>query len=221
MKRIKIMGLAVVAIFAFAALTASAASAKTLITLSDESGTLTAGETIVAESTNLKTYTEAGILECENNVLPTKLSGNGEAKVKGSTTEEKSFGEFDGIPGACKTSVGIPTEIQTTAFPWSSEMKVSKGAGEQTEKGTKKVTFIAEYLYPELGEKNKCEFEASKVVSAFAVGATPQPLVLETKEQEFKLNTKYHNTASICPKTGLLSGTWSVKDGSETVNVAD
>jgi hypothetical protein len=216
MKRIKIMGLALVAILAMSALVASTASAKESknLVLKDPSGLIPTGTTINAESTNLITETAAGNLECENALLPTVLSTNSAVKDKGSSTTDFNYGKYLGIEGACKTSSAGPAIITTSAFPWSAEFS-DKGA--QTEKGTKKVTFTSTFLG--LAPPNKCTFEAAKISSTFPVGkeGKPVPLVFQTTNQLFKLNTKAAGTAPICPPTGKLSGTWNVTDANGVV----
>ncbi len=91
MKRIKIMGLALVAILAMSALVAGTASAKESknLVLKDSAGIIPAGTTSTLESTNLVTVTAAGNLECEHAYLPTVLSEQQRStKVLGTSTED-------------------------------------------------------------------------------------------------------------------------------------
>ena len=212
MQRIKIMGLALVAILAMTALVASTASAKESknLVLKDPSGVIPAGTVVTASSTDLVTVTAAGNLECEDAALPTKITSNSAAKDLGTSSEDLNYGDYLGIEGACKTSAAGPAIITTSDFPWSASFS-DKGAEE--EKGTSKVTFTSTFLALE-GPKNKCTFEASKIKSTFPVGKEGHPVNLEftTTNQTFKLNSKAPDTAAICPKTGLLSGNWNVTD---------
>ncbi|HUA12149.1 MAG TPA: hypothetical protein VMA83_09110 [Solirubrobacteraceae bacterium] len=221
MHRIRLFGLAFIAVVGFAATSAAGADAKTVLTLSDAAGKIGTGDVITLESTDLKAYTEAGIWECEHNELPIGIGTNGAAKDTGLSGEEHSYGEFDGIPGACQNTDGIPLLFQADGFPWKAKFTVRAGVGEMAETGTKRLTLIQELVYPELGEKNKCEYEFAKLVSSFAVNSTPQPLVLETREQEYKLNSKYRDTASVCPKSGQLTALWTVTDVNGVVSVLD
>ncbi len=217
MQRIKIMGLALVAILAMTALVASTASAKESknLVLKDPSGVIAAGATVTATSTNLTTVTAAGNLECENAALPTVIKTNSAAKDLGTSSEDLNYGDYLGIEGACKTSAAGPAIITTSDFPWSASFS-DKGAEE--EKGNKKVVFTSTFLALE-GPKNKCTFEASKIKSTFPVGKEGHPVNLEftTTNQSFKLNSKAPDTAAICPKTGLLSGNWNVTDANGQV----
>jgi hypothetical protein len=212
MQRIKIMGLALVAVFAMSALVASSAFAKESkdLIVKDSTGAVAAGTVLTATSTDLVTVTAAGNLECEKAELPTTVKTNDAAKDLGTSIEDFNYGDYLGIEGACKTSAAGPAIITTSDFPWSASFS-DKGAEE--EKGNKKVTFTSTFLALE-GPKNKCTFEASKIKSTFPVGKEGHPVNLEftTTNQTFKLNSKAPDTAAICPKSGLLSGNWNVTD---------
>jgi len=224
MKRIKTMGLALVAIMAIGVVLAGSASASTILTFRDSSGPLANGTEIKASSSNLVTVTTSGTLECENSIISATTTNNKSSKLLSLSEKDEEFGNFLEIPGACKTSIGAPVEIVTSKFPWKLEFKASGAAGTNYVKSgvTKgKVTFTSEFLVPELGAKNKCEFEAAKITSSFNAGAPgkPVPLAFTTTNQIFKLNAKFPNTASICPKEGKLSGNWTVSDAVGTVEV--
>ena len=214
MKRIKMMGASVIAVAALSGLLASSAMAGAIGIIKDPTGVVPAGTVITAQSTNLTTVTAAGNLECEHNVLPSTLTVNNAAKDKSLSSEEKAFGSYLGIEGACKTSAAGPALIETKNFPWPMEFSTK---GLATVKGTKKVGFTSTFLA--LSPPNKCTFEASKIVSTFPVGAagSPVPVVFTTTNQLFKLNKKAPGTASICPPTGQLSGTWNVTDANGVV----
>lgn len=216
MKRIKIMGLALVALFAMSAMTSSAfAKESKNLVIRDPSGIVSTGTVITASSTNLVTVTSAGNLECEHAELPATLTSNNAKDDLGSSTEDLNFGDYDGIPGACKTSAAGPAIITTSAFPWSAEF-TDKGVEE--EKGSKDVTFTSEFLALSPPD-NKCQFTAAKIESTFPVGKEGHPVNVEftTKNQKFKLNSKAAGTAPICPKEGLLSGNWNVTDAAGQV----
>jgi|ERR1035438_5563065 hypothetical protein len=218
MQRIKIMGLALVAVLAMSALVASTAFAKESkdLIIKDPSGVVPTGTLITATSTNLTTVTAAGNLECEHNVLPSTLSINSAVKDKSSSSSESSFGDYLGIEGACKTSAAGPAIINTSEFPWPVEFS---DKGTATVKGTKKVAFTSTFLALE-GPKNKCTFEAAKIVSTFAVGkaGSPVPVEFTTTNQIFKLNKKAPDTAAICPPEGKLSGNWAVTDSNGQIS---
>jgi hypothetical protein len=218
MQRIKIMGLALVAVLAMSALVASSASAKESknVVLKDKVGLIAAGTVITATSHNLITTTAAGNLECETAELPVTLTNNNATKVLGTSTTDLNYGNYLGIEGACKTSAAGPAIITTSAFPWSASF-TNKGV--ETEKGTKKVTFTSTFLG--LAPPNKCTFEAAKLLSKFAIGkeGKPVPLAFTTTSQVFKLNKKAPGTAAICPPEGKLGGEWTVTDPNGAVSV--
>jgi len=209
-KRIKIMGLALVAVFAMSAVAVSSASAKTVLTLRAGGTPLAAGTHIVAVSHNLVTVTAAGNLECETDELEEVVLNNESTKDKGTseTGMSRNFGTYLGIPGACKTSAAGPAMITTSNYPWPEEATTK---GTNVTKGTKKITFTSEFLALE-GPNNKCTFEDAKITSTFKPGAhgSPTPLEFTTTNAKFKLNSKAPGTAPICPKEGLLSGNWTV-----------
>jgi hypothetical protein len=218
MHRIKIVGLALVAVLAMSALVASTASAKESknLVIRDPSGVVAPGTTLNAASTNLVTVTAAGNLECEHALLPVTLTTNSATKDLGTSATDLNYGDYLGNEGACKTSAAGPALITSSAFPWLASFS-NKGA--EIEKGTKKVTFTSTFLG--LAPPNKCTFEAAKLLSAFPVGkeGKPVPLVFTTKNQPFKLNKKAAGTSAICPSTGSLSGEWTVTDAKGTVSV--
>jgi hypothetical protein len=214
MKRIKMMGASAIAVAALSGLLAGSAMAGSIGIIKDPTGVVPVGTLITAESTNLTTVTAAGNLECEHNVLPSVLSVNSSAKDKSVSAEEKAFGEYLKIPGACKTSSAGPAMIETKNFPWPIEFSTK---GLATVKGTKKVGFTSTFLA--LAPPNKCTFEAAKIVSTFPVGAagSPVPVVFTTTNQVFKLNKKAAGTAAICPPEGKLSGSWTVTDANGVI----
>jgi hypothetical protein len=212
MKRMRMMGLCLVAVFAIAAIGASAASAKKVLSLSTAAGELKAGDTVSTFSSNLIFETVAGNLECEENELIGTINGNNEVKIKGSVTEEISKGSYLGIPGACKTSATGPVFITSSGFPWPIEF-TTKGLGKV--KGSKKVTFTSTFLAIE--PPNKCTFEASTIKDSFNISETKEPVTITTTKQKFKHNKKAPEQTTLCPAEGVLSGTFSVSHASETV----
>jgi len=211
----KFMGLALVAIFAMAAL-ASSASAKVVLTLRDSAGVIPAGTHIIATSHNLVTKTSAGNLECETDELEEVLKVNGAVKDTGTTETgmSRNFGNYLGIPGACKTSAAGPAVITTSNYPWPEELTTKNT---NVTKGTKKITFTSEFLG--LAPPNKCTFEDAKITSTFKAGAhgSPIPVEFTTAGAVFKLNPKIAGTAAICPKEGTLGGTWVLTDANGPV----
>jgi hypothetical protein len=217
MTRIKMMGLCLVAVFAFAAVMATGASAKeakpTNLTLSTPAGTLAKGAKIDTFSSNLIFETAAGNLECEENDIIGNIEVNKAKKDTGPVTEEISKGDFDSIPGACKTSATGPVTIATGDLPWSVEFG-AKGTGEV--KGGPKIVFTSTFLALE-PPNNKCTFEATKTKTTFGVTTTKAPITIKTTKQTFKHNKKAANQSTLCPASGVLSGTFTGTSGGETL----
>lgn len=217
MRRIKIMGIAVMAALVTAAMLASVASAKSALILKDPSGVIAAGTPITLVSHNLTTVTSAGSLECENVELEPVLENNSASKDKGSATgsQIRAYGEYLGIPGACATSSAGPVEITTSGYPWHVEFSTK---GTIKIKGTKKLAFTSEFLG--LAPPNKCTFEASKIASTFTPGpaGSPQAVDVTTSGAKFKLNKKAPGTAPICPTEGTMGGTWITEDANGEVS---
>jgi hypothetical protein len=214
MRRIRIIGVCLVAVLALGAVTAFSASAaeKAVVKLSTTGkGLLGAGAELRGSSSNLIFVTNAGTLECSSNVLTGTLANNSATKDKGSFTSESSTGElsFEGKKELCKTS-GIlgAVEIESKNFPWPVEF-TTKGTGKL--KGTKKVSFQSTFV--ESGSI-KCTFEAGKVAITHTTSGN---LEIKTSSQLFKINKKTSNAA--CPKEGHLTGTFTVTSGGEAVKI--
>jgi len=206
MKRIALLGLAIVAVFAMTALNASAKKAG-LILHTAKITELKAGAEISASSKNLTFTTEKGALECTVNILGGKLGNNNSSKDKG--TVESDIEEGTETVGSehnlCKTALG-PAKIHSLKFPWTDEFG---STGKYETKG-KKITF--ESVFPGLGGV-KCVFEASTVKGT---NTTSGALTITIASQKFKANKKESNEA--CPKEGTLSGLFGdITSGGETV----
>lgn len=209
MKRMRIMGLSLVAVFAMSAVVVSGASAAATLKLKTAgAGVLPVGAGLVASSSDLVFVTAAGNLECSSNVLTGTVALNSSSKDKGNITEESSTGEFEG--GACKTTTPLgPALITASGLPWPTEFTTK---GTSTVKGSKKVTFTS--VFPLAGGA-KCVYESAKVGSTFTVGGA---LTLTTSNQVFKVNKKTSNAA--CPTEGKLSGHFAVTSGGEPVETS-
>ncbi|HEY1834345.1 MAG TPA: hypothetical protein VGG08_07910 [Solirubrobacteraceae bacterium] len=217
MKRMRTLGLCLAAVFALVAITATGASAKEPkkknLTLSTAAGALKAGSAISEFSSNLIFETSAGNLECEENELAGSLTNNDAKKVDGTITSETSQGNFMSIPGACKTSATGPVLIQSSDLPWKAVFTPKK-TGEV--KGGPKVIFTSTFLALE-GPNNKCTFEATKVKDTMNVSVEKEPVTVTTTKQTFKHAKKAKEQTSLCPTSGVLSGTFTGKSGGETL----
>ena len=206
MKRIALLGLAIVAVFAMTALNASAKKAG-LILHTAKITELKAGAEISASSKNLTFTTEKGALECTVNILGGKLGNNNSSKDKG--TVESDIEEGTETVGSehnlCKTALG-PAKIHSLKFPWTDEFG---STGKYATKG-KKITFTS--TFPGLGGV-MCVFEAATVKGT---NTTTGKLEITISKQKFKANKKLSNEA--CPKEGTLSGVFNeITSGGESV----
>jgi hypothetical protein len=214
MRRIRIIGACLVAVLALGAMTAVSASAakeKPVVKLSTSKGLLAEGAELKGISSNLIFVTNAGTLECSSNVLTGTLANNNATKDKGSFTSESSTGglSYEGKEHLCKTSGLLgAVEIESKNFPWPTEFTTK---GTNALKGTKKVSFQSTFV--ESGNL-KCTFEAGKVSSTITTSGN---LEIKTSNQLFKINKKTSNAA--CPKEGHLTGTFAVTSGGETVKI--
>jgi len=228
MKRIKIMGLALVAIFSLTAVFAGSAFAtslpQTLIFTNEAHEPLPTGTVIVSESTNLKTVLVAATLECSENVLPAATANNSSLKVTAVATLDEAFGTESGLiegveqKNLCKTSTpGLDAAIVTKGFPWNFGFTAklvtgaATGKGTEVTKGSKKIEFTSKFTGQPVNH-NYCVFEGSTIKSTFTTGTPGKPLPLEfkTTNQNFNVNASKSNSET-CGSNGKLSGTWTVK----------
>jgi hypothetical protein len=208
MKRMRIMGLCLVAVFALAAVFAGSAFAKAqVLTLKTAKGALTTGQEIRAESSDLKFVTTSGNLECSSNILKGTVQTNNAKKDEGEIATESSTGEEPG--GICHTTTQLgPASILAEHLPWPVNYQ-SKGTSEVKKGKAGKVAFTS--TFPGAGGA-KCTYEASKVKSTFNTSGV---ITQTVSEQVFKVNKKTSNPA--CPTSGKLSGTFKLFSGSEPV----
>jgi hypothetical protein len=214
MKRFRIIGLCLVAVFAMTAVAASSASAATRLVLKTSSGNLKAGDPVKGDSSNLIFATSAGNLECSENELTGSVTVNEAVKDKGTITGEKSTGAEGG--GACKTTTPLgPALITAEHLPWSLELLSSGKAKVKA----KKVAFKS--VFPAAGGAI-CTFEASTVNATFprlkpkkGQELEGPALVITTTGQLFKLNKKVSNAA--CPESGKLTGDFALTSSGKAI----
>ena len=208
MKRISPLLLTLFAIVAISAIIvagASAAKEKTVLKLSTAKGQLAPGAKVKDFSSNLITETAAGNLECEESTIGWELTKNAAKKAEGTATEDIESGNYEGL--GCKTSLGA-AKITASGFPWPIKLS-EKGTGEI--KGSKKVAFTADFLTH--GDIT-CTLEAAKVKFTFN---TSGPVTLTVTKQKFKA-AKHSN--ALCPKEGLLSGSFNMTSEGEPVEAS-
>jgi hypothetical protein len=209
MKRMLVLGSAVVAVFAMMAALASAEGTGPKVTFFTAKGPIKKGDTIVASSSNLIFVTSGGNLECSRNIISGVDKTNGREKDAGTVTSEESTGEEPG--GLCKTTTPFgPAEISTSNLPWKDKF-TNKGIAQlNTGIGTKTIRFTS--TFPSAGGA-KCTFITKKVISTFNLNGV---VTVTTSNQVFKLEA---GSTSGCPIEGKLSGSFSVTSNGEPVSV--
>jgi hypothetical protein len=209
MRRIRILGVGLLAVLALGAALASSGSAapNKPLTMKAEEEALKNGAKLTKKGQTVVTAGGRSI-ECAETTFGSTLTTNGLAKDKGTLTEASFAGEGD---GACVSGLG-PASITASDLPWPTEIS-SKGT--VTIKGTKKVAFTVTFT-GQPGEP-KCTLEASKFVSTFTPGEAgkPIPMVLTASDQTFKLNKKV--SAASCAKDASVSGIYDVTSEGKVV----
>jgi hypothetical protein len=211
MKRVMIMALSLVAVFAVMVSSAAAEGTGPKVTLRTAKGPLVKNQNIVAFSSDLVFTTSAGNLECTENTLTGFDKTNTKEKPSGEITAEKSTGTGGGL---CNTTTPFgKASITPLNLGWKIKL-TNKGVVQiNSNKGDKTVTF--ESIFPEAGGAH-CAFASKKVLSSFPVSATPVPWEITTSNQVFKL--KAGSTAG-CPTEGKLNGHFTTTSNGEAVSV--
>jgi hypothetical protein len=210
MQRIKLIVLCVVCALAVMLVGSAAASAKKALVLVTQDGVIQPGEELEAFSANLAFTTVAGNLECEETTLNGVFDTNDQSKDEATINTAVSKGDFEGIPGACKTALG-PAFITTEKLPWGITFATNGVSVAAHRKN--KISFTSEFI--DFGVK--CTFESPNLKSSFAPGPEDEqmPLVLSVDNQLFKENKKVSNGA--CPHEGTLTGTFDVTSAGRTL----
>ncbi len=176
MKRIRVMGLCLLASFAASIVVASPAWASELV-LSTKSGLLTNGSELKATSSNTIFVTSAGNVECTSVVLTGSLNNNSASKLTASLTEAALTGEEPGK--LCKSTAPFgPAQATAEDLPWSVSF-TTKGAVDI--KGHVRIDFV----YPNAGSV-ACIFEAKTVKASANVDGAP--ITITITKQVFKLS---------------------------------
>ena len=210
MRRIGILVLALVAVVAFSAMSVASASAKTVVKLSTKAGPLPANAKISDFSSNLITSAEGKALECEESTINWTLKENLVVKLAGVSEEDIETGNFEGKPGACKTSLG-PANVTASGYPWAIAL-LKNGKGEIKGAVAKsKIKFTAKWVAPSPAAGVECSFEATKVKFTYNLGG---PVKLTVAKAKFKAPK---GSFALCPKKGELSGEFDMTSGGEAV----
>jgi len=213
MKRMMLMGLCLIAVFAFTAASAFASSPKNVTVSTPGKGKLS-GVAVNDVSHNLVFTTGSGNLECTTVELEGTVNKNGEKKDVNAITRSEEFGGESPAP-SCKTAFG-PGPTHSANLPWES-IASSKGY----EVKGKKISFTTEFLVLPPPD-NTCTFEASKNKATWSspLTTTPQIEKVVVTAQKFKHNKKAADQAEACPTEGTLSGSFEGEAGGEPVEYA-
>jgi len=194
----------------------TAGSAKPLL-LTDPAGTVPAGTALTAESSDLVFSAGlGGAVECERSVLSAALTSNGLSKDGAVADAWEAFGEYEGVPGACRGSESGPVDVTWGGLGGAVTLKNS---GTFTVTGDKRLEVTMTFL---AAESVKCRFEAKRkdLDGTFEVGGPGAPAALDLgfAGQPFLLFPK--NPESVCPREVQLGGTLSVSDPDGAVSAS-
>jgi hypothetical protein len=180
-----------------------AASGLTLRTKGQ--GPLPAGAALEAISHDALLETANGNLECEENVFAGPLTSNNGTTDGWQIAAAIAQGNFEKIPGACKTSAEGPAQVQWSGFPWIAGLS-SKGTISIKSKQGIEVT--ASFL---AAEGASCAFVAPQLAG---VSNVTGPVTITFTKQPFKL---VKGSAGVCPASGTLSGHFTLTSSGEPV----
>jgi hypothetical protein len=210
MRRSWIMALAVFAMLASGALSASGAyAAKNILVLSTTgAGQLEPEAPFDLSSANFTLSTDAGNVTCPKTTLVGSLTSDDGTKsdplqIIGGETRGAS--EVD-----CHTTTPLgPANVRPLGFTWSGEL-TDKGAADLK---AKPLSF--RLVFPEAGEAT-CTYESKNVKSTFNLSeGSPAPLTVTTASQPLRLAK---DSNGVCPRATTLTATWSASSGGEAVS---
>jgi hypothetical protein len=193
MKRIALIGLTIIAVFAMAA----AASGRIMVLeLYTDAGPLAPGADIHAFSSSFSFTTSSGEVECPKSDLSGTLANNESTKDKGNIAAA-SFG--GGIENLCQGTFGLAA-IAAEHTPWPIEF-TNKGAA-----ALKSVAFKATFFA--LGDAH-CYYAARKVKGKIPLSGSVR---ITIERQVFKLTKE---SAEPCPKRAIVSGAFQLTSTSD------
>jgi hypothetical protein len=202
MKRIKVLGLCLLASLAASIAVASPAWAKELV-LSTKGGPLTSGAELKATSKNTVFTTSAGNIECSSVVITGSLSNNSASKLSATLTEATLTGGEPG--GLCKTSTAFgPALVTAAGLPWSASF-TTKGAVQV--KGAP-----VRILFNFSGSGVMCGYETKTLKGTANING--EPIAISFVKQVLK-GAKTNN--KLCPKAAEASGEQALTSKGEAV----
>jgi len=169
------------------------------LNLSTAKGPLAAGAELRASSSNVRFVSEVGIAECEENTLAGVLANNGASKDVATIAEATFSGNYEGVPGACKSEFG--GTVRTNHLPWGAVL-ASSGKGELA---GKPISVTA--VFPGL----ECTYETGAIK---ALNSIRGPVTLTIANQALKAVA---GSSTFCPKLAQINGTFALTSEGETV----
>ena len=200
MQRIKVMGLALVAVLAMSAITAGAASATTVLRLTDpETGAPLTPGTEIEMYDGINFETPSGPMNCSEygmsgfyGKVVTNLATKDTVSISGPL---EIWGNVAGL-GACEapTVLGLATVSQVEGFPSTSTL---------TSVGTAKLVPNAGKLIlkMEFTGGAVCYYQRASLTGDVGVPLSPKPAELEFRSQKFTLNSTL-STKKTCKLLG-------------------
>jgi hypothetical protein len=206
-KAVGIVVLALLAIGALMATTASAAKEKPPLVLRTAKGVLKEKAEVKATSKNVVTTTTAGKVECTETVLTGEVTTNEKPKnILSYATATLTGAEAE---KACKSSVAAgAAKVTASHVPWREELSAE---GKAVLKGVA--------IEEDFANGEKCVYTA-RAKGKSNVGAHEKPEAITQTFEKGKLELKKHGTTgseTTCPKEGELSGTFTLTSAGETV----
>lgn len=209
MRSAKTVGMSLLMLFSIGAVmasTASAAKEPKNLTLSTAKGALAENAAITATSTNLVLTTSAGKIECSEVVSAGTLTNNDAKKDKSSFSTVTFTGKE--TEKECKsTTSGGAAKVTAERLPWKWDLS-SKAKTE-----VKKAEVAVEF--PSTGEK--CVYKAKTIRGTFTPGEAGKPEAITNTLEPSALKLGKKVSATTCPETGELAGTFTMTSGGETL----
>lgn len=189
-------------------------ASSTSVVLKTAAGKLASSTPLKATSSNFVLATSLGKIECEETELAGSLISNGSPRDAAVLSEGFAKGDFESIPGACKTSLG-PALAEISGFPLNATF-TNKKVLEVS--GSAPIVVTATFLALPEGE-NKCTFEGPKANELFNIGKTghPEPVTITVVKLVFAHNASAPDQAASCPPSAILGGSFKLSSAGETV----
>lgn len=198
--------LALLAIGAVMVSTASAAKGPKTLILRTAKGVLAEKAEITATSSNLVLTNSAGKIECSEAVSTGTLTNN-EGKTDKLGVSTATFTGKEAEKECKSTTSGGAAKVTAEHLPWNWKLMV-KGKTK-----LKKAEIMEEF--PSTGEK--CVYKARSLNGTFTAGEAGKPEAITDTLETSALKLKKKASATTCPETGEVTGSFTMKSGGETL----